>query len=117
MARLLTIDRIPPMPHSSAVIFEPIGLYCNARLQKAREGQQIIFQQEWRREKRYIKQIKKVRINTPEFTFLFRMAYGNRLTLQELFKRWEAWAVVEGYGRNGFSREQCLAIEVSESIE
>lgn len=117
MAKTIALSQHAPKARENAVIFAPIGLYCNERLQKARVGQQLIFQDEWRREKRYIRQISKVRINTPEFTFLFRLVYGDKLTLSEMFKRWEAWAVVEGYGKNGFSREQCLAIEISENAE
>lgn len=95
----------------------PIGAYCNAALQKAKSGQEVTFQTSWRKEKRTIVNISRFRINSPEFTFMLRSIYGKNMTIAKLIERWEAWAILEGYGKNGFSREQCLIIEVSENIE
>ena len=35
------------------------------------------------------------------------------MTIAKLFEQWEAWAVVEGIGKDGFDRESCIVIEVS----
>lgn len=90
----------------------PIGLFCNKALQDAKPGDNVQFCFEWRRDKRIIKQICRFRINTPEFTFMLRSIYGEGMTIAKLFERWEAWAVVEGIGREGFSREFAILVEV-----
>lgn len=90
----------------------PIGLYCNAALQKAKPGQEVIFQTDWRRDKRRIVQSCRFRVNSPEFTFMLRSIYGENMTIARLMERWEAWAVVEGIGASGFSREEAIVVEV-----
>lgn len=91
----------------------PIGLYCNAALQKSKPGQEVVFETEWRRDKRRIVQFCRFRINSPEFTFMLRSVYGESMTIAKMMERWEAWAVVEGIGAHGFSREEALVLEVS----
>lgn len=108
------INILHPTPKADkpyAVI--PIGMYCNTSLQKACRGDLVEFWQDWRHERRRIVQITKFRINTPEFTFMLRSIYGERMTIAKLMERWEAWAVVEGIGKDGFNRESCIIIEVS----
>lgn len=92
----------------------PIGLYCNAALQKSKPGQEVIFQTEWRKDKRVITNICRFRINSPEFTFMLRSIYGENMTIAKLMEKWEAWAVVEGIGAAGIDHESCIIIEVSE---
>ena len=50
----------------------PIGLYCNTALQKARPGDAVCFQYEWRKDNRRIVQMCRFRVNSPEFTFMLR---------------------------------------------
>lgn len=88
-------------------------MYCNAQLQKARPGDIATFYSEWRHDKRRIVQLCRFRINSPEFTFMLRSIYGERMTIAKLMERWEAWAVVEGIGAQGFSREEAIIVEVS----
>lgn len=90
----------------------PIGLYCNAALQKAKPGQEVIFETEWRRDKRRIVQLCRFRINSPEFTFMLRSIYGESMSIAKLMERWEAWAVVEGIGASGIDHENCIILEV-----
>lgn len=92
----------------------PIGLFCNSKLQKACVGDVVQFCHEYRRDKRIIANICRFRINTPEFTFMLRSIYGEGMTIAKLFERWEAWAVVEGIGKEGIDKEQCVIVEVSE---
>lgn len=89
----------------------PVGLFCNKPLQKAQIGDTVQFCHEYRRDKRIITNICRFRINTPEFTFMLRSIYGEGMTIAKLFERWEAWAVVEGIGKDGFSRDEALLLE------
>lgn len=113
MAKPINILHPTPNPPKNGIAIVPCGLYCNRELQSAKAGQIIDFWQDWRHEKRRIVQITKFRINTPEFTFMLRCIYGERMTIAKLFEQWEAWAVVEGVGANGFSRDEALVVEVS----
>lgn len=113
MSRPINILHPIPKPPKNGIAIVPCGLYCNRELQKARNGDLVEFWQDWRHEKRRIVQITKFRINTPEFTFMLRCVYGERMTIAKLFEQWEAWAVVEGIGSSGFSRYEALVVEVS----
>ena len=84
MAKPINILHPIPKPPKNGIAIVPCGLYCNRELQ-----------------------------NAPEFTFMLRCVYGERMTIAKLFEQWEAWAVVEGIGSAGFSRDEALVVEVS----
>lgn len=90
----------------------PCGMYCNKALQKARIGDVVQFETEWRKDKRVITNICRFRINSPEFTFMLRSIYGENMNIAKLMERWEAWAIVEGIGKEGIDKEQCIIVEV-----
>lgn len=113
MPRPIKIQHPTPKAEKPYAILA-IGLYCNVELQKAKPGQEVEFCAEWRRDKRVIANICRFRINSPEFTFMLRSIYGERMTIAKLMERWEAWAVVEGIGKDGIDKEQCIIVEVSE---
>lgn len=115
MKRPIKIQQPTPKPSGRAMTIVPCGLYCNQALQKAAVGSVVEFQTEWRRDKRIITNICRFRINSPEFTFMLRSIYGERMTIAKLMERWEAWAVVEGIGKDGFDRESCIIIEVEQT--
>lgn len=117
MAKPIKIQCATPKSRSVAQVPIPIGLYCNSKLQKAKIGDVVELCTEWRRDKRIITNICRFRINSPEFTFMLRSIYGENMTISKLMERWEAWAIVEGIGKQGFSREQCIVLEVSGIIE
>ena len=103
-----------PKPLNVGFAIVPIGLYCNRELQNATINSVVEFQTSWRKDKRVITNICRFRINSPEFTFMLRSIYGENMTIAKLMERWEAWAVVEGIGKDGIDREQCVIVEVSE---
>lgn len=112
MAKPINILHSIPKPLNTSFIVVPIGLYCNVRLQKAKPGDVIELWQDWRHEKRRIVRTGRFRINMPEFTFMLRCIYGERMTVARLLKQWEADCVNDGIGANGFNREQCLVLEI-----
>ncbi len=112
MPRPIKIQHPTPKPSTRGMAIIPVGLYCNKPLQTAKIGDEVIFQCEWRKDKRIIINICRFRINSPEFTFMLRSIYGENMTIAKLMERWEAWAVVEGIGREGIDKEQCIIVEV-----
>lgn len=114
MTRPIRIQQPTPKPSSNSLAIVPIGTFCNAKLQKAKIGDKVRFETEWRRDARRIVNICCFRINTPEFTFMLRNICGENMTIAKLFERWEAWATVEGIGAAGIDHESCIIIEVSE---
>lgn len=42
---------------------------------------------------------------------MLRSIYGENMTIAKLMERWEAWAIVEGIGKEGFSRDEALLLE------
>lgn len=114
MAKPIKIQYPTPKERSVAQVVLPIGMYCNKPLQTAKIGDVVQFQCEWRNDKRVITNICRFRINSPEFTFVLRSIYGENLTISKLMERWEAWAVVEGIGRDGVDKERCIIVEVKE---
>lgn len=113
MSRPIKIQHPTPKERSVAQVALPIGMYCNKPLQTAKIGDVVQFQCEWRKDKRVITNICRFRINSPEFTFMLRSIYGENMTIAKLMERWEAWAVVEGIGKDGFSREYALIVEAA----
>lgn len=91
----------------------PIGLFCNKELQKAAPNSEICFWQGWRHDKRVLVRKCKVQIKSSVFTFLLRSIYGENMTIAKLMERWEAWAVVEGIGKEGFDRDYALIVETA----
>lgn len=113
MARPIKIQHPTPKERNVAQVILPIGLYCNKPLQTAKIGDVVQFCCEWRKDKRVITNICRFRINSPEFTFMLRSIYGENMTIAKLMERWEAWAVVEGIGKSGFSHDEAIIVEVS----
>lgn len=111
MSRPIKIQHPTPKASNRGMAIVPVGLYCNSKLQKAQIGSEVIFETEWRKDKRVITNICRFRINSPEFTFMLRSIYGERMTIAKLMERWEAWAIVEGIGKDGFSRDEALLLE------
>lgn len=112
--RPIKIQHPTPQPRSVAQVILPIGMYCNQALQKAKPGDWVLFESTWKRTDMRIVQLCRFRINSPEFTFMLRSIYGENMTIAKLMERWEAWAVVEGIGKDGIDKEKCIIIEVKE---
>lgn len=112
MPRPIKIQHPTPQTRSVAQAVLPIGMYCNKALQTAKIGDVVQFHCERRKDKRVITNICRFRINSPEFTFMLRSIYGENMTIAKLMERWEAWAIVEGIGRDGIDKEQCIILEV-----
>ena len=109
--RPVKIQHPTPKERSVVQAILPIGLYCNRELQNATINSVVEFQTSWRKDKRVITNICRFRINSPEFTFMLRSIYGENMTIAKLMEQWEAWAIVEGIGKNGFSRDEALLLE------
>lgn len=112
MSKPIKVLNPAPKPICADVVVLPFGLYCNAALLKAKPGQDVVFCFEKSRVKRRLVQCTRFRINSPEFSFVLRAVYGKRGTISKLLDDWEAWAVVEGFGKNGFHRDVCLVLLV-----
>ena len=110
MSRPIKIQH--PTPKANKFTICPCGLYCNKPLQTAKIGDVVQIQTSWRKDKRVITNICRFRINSPEFTFMLRSIYGENMTIAKLMEKWEAWAVVEGIGKDGIDREQCVIVGV-----
>lgn len=111
MSRPIKIQHPTPKPSTRGMAIIPVGLYCNKALQTAKIGDEVQFHCEWRKDKRVITNICRFRINSPEFTFMLRSIYGENMTIARLMEQWEAWAIVEGIGKEGFSRDEALLLE------
>ena len=103
-----------PLPRlkESQIAVVPFGFYCNQKLAVAKPGDKVVFIQDKKRETRVIKQITRYRIETAEFTFIMRYVFGENMTISKLLADWQAWSIVEGYGKKGFNRDQCLVLEI-----
>lgn len=112
----IRIQQPTPKPSSNGLAIVPTGTFCNQKLQSAKIGDKVRFETEWRRDVRRIVNICRFRINSPEFTFMLRSIYGENMTIAKLMERWEAWATVEGIGKEGIDHESCIIIEVSDNL-
>ena len=113
MAKAINILHSYPKPVEIRRCLLPIGLYCNAELQKAAIGSVVEFWQEWRHEKAVLVYKRVIRVNSAEFTDWLRLLYSENMSVSRLFERWEAECVREGIGAQGFSRDEALLIGIS----
>lgn len=104
-----------PREIRATIAFLPLGMYCNASLADARPGDTLRFRSAWRSRRARIVQLWRCTIGSPEFSFLLRLAYGPAMTAARLLQRWEALAVVEGLGAEGFSRQECLVVQLEQT--
>ena len=107
----IQVNAVVPKDTKPYAMF-PFGFYCNIELQNAQIGDIVEFCVDWRRDKRRLVRKCKIAVQSSVFTFLMQSLYGERMTIAKLMERWEAWAVVEGIGVQGFSREEALLVEV-----
>ncbi len=117
MTRPIVIDGQPPKERNTAMIFLPIGMYCNKQIQKAENDSVVEFRDGWQRTKVVLVRKCKVNVNSSVFTFLLQSIYGANMRWEDLRKRWEAWAVVEGIGKDGFSDTEVLLLELKDYDE
>lgn len=90
----------------------PMGLYCNRQLQRADAGTELDFADSWRIERRVLVRKCVVKVNSPVFTFMLRSLLPEWMSAKDLFRRWNAECEVAGLGRDAFSRDEVLLIEV-----
>ncbi len=113
----IIISGQPPKERNTAMIFLPIGMYCNKQLQKAEPDSVVEFRDGWQRDKHVLVRKCKVNVNSSVFDFLLKSIYGANMRWEDLRKRWEAWAVVEGFGKDGFSDSEVLLLELKDYDE
>ena len=90
----------------------PIGTYLNPELQEAKAGTRFEVWQNWRHDEYVVVQSTKIRINTPEFTFLMRYVYGQSYRVANLLEKFSQWSYDAGAGYEGFDREYALVVEI-----
>lgn len=117
MGKKVVVDLVYPRTPKNPMFIVPIGMYCNAELQRAVPGDTIEFANDWQRIRCVLTNKALFRINSREFSFIMRHVYGERMTLRKLINQWESWAIMEGLGKVGFSREECLVLEVGDEEE
>lgn len=107
---------LQPIPKGRLLIV-PIGSYLNAELQEATVGTRFEVWQDWRHEEYEIVQIARMRINTPEFTFLMRHVCGQGFRIADLLKKFKDWSFEAGAGFEGFDPKNCIVIEFNKVEE
>jgi len=117
MPKPIIISGQQPKERNTTMVFVPIGMYCNKQLQKAEPDSVVEFRDGWQREKRVLVRKCKVNVNSSVFDFLLKSIYGATMRWEDLRRRWEAWAVVEGIGKDGFSDSEVLLLEVQDYDE
>lgn len=116
MAKKIRI--LQPLPkRGQRFLIAPIGTYLNEDIQNAKPGTRFEVWQDWRHDEYVVVQSTKMRVNTPEFTFLMRHVYGSRRRIADLLDEFSQWSYDAGAGWEGFDREQCLVVEIKEATE
>lgn len=91
----------------------PCGMYCNAKLKQAKPGDILQFYTGWRYDKAVLVRKCCLQVNSSVFSFMAKSIYGAHVTIKSMLQKWGAESIIEGCGVDGFSREECLMIEVS----
>lgn len=90
-------------------IIMPIGYYYNQELQKAKEGDILLFSDGKRRE---IEKIGVVPLKNWLTGYMCRKTYG--IPLKGAWNKWKTNATFDGYGESALSRDECLLIFLKE---
>lgn len=117
MAKIIKLLHPTPKPAKNGLALIPVGLYCNVALQKAKPGDIVEFWTDWRHDTRKLVNKCRVAVNSSFFTFITKSIYGQHILSSDILKRWEAQCIIEGIGKDGFSREECLLIEAEKINE
>lgn len=89
----------------------PVGLYCNAVIEKAAPGSIIDFEEGWRKTRVIMTRKCKVAVNSSVFTFLLKSIYGDGMTWERISEDFTALCVNEGLGGQAFSDKEMLLVE------
>lgn len=89
----------------------------NRKLATAKAGRTAVVRDSWRNEKMKIAGVSRVSMKSSVFSFLLRSIYGEQKTATDLMEEWRKQSIIDGYGRHGFSEDECLVIELKEIEE
>lgn len=84
----------------------------NRKIAAARPGAAVAVRDQWRSEKMTLGGVCRLNIKSPAFSLLMRAIYGEQMTFDALIGAWRRQSVIEGFGKHGFSEEECLLIEL-----
>lgn len=90
----------------------PIGLFMNRELQRAQIGDIVAFQTEWRIDRAILIRRCRIAVKSSIFAFMAKLIYGEHTRIDDIIRKWENLAILDGFGRDGIDREDCLLIEV-----
>lgn len=99
-------------PHPRCVkpyIVIPIGLYCNAEFQELKYGDWFNMQDGYRIVAYEIIRTCRMRLDSPECSFILQSIYGDKYTPSTKIRKWKDEALINGYD---IDETQCLLVEV-----
>lgn len=88
------------------IILLPIGIFYNREIQQARAGE---FIQMWDGKPRRIKQLCRLSLESPAGRFMCRCLYNTKI--ENVLRRWQVNAVMEGANKGAVSTVECLMIQ------
>lgn len=112
MTKPITLTLSSPKRVQTEMTLLPVGLFCNPRLQNAKVGDKLEFWGQWKHDKRKIKQICKLKVNSPEFTTFLRLIYGDNAKVEDLYHNWRMSCIAEGLNPDAFDKEYAMLVEV-----
>lgn len=95
----------------------PFGVYLHKGIHEVRKGDIICCNEGWRVVKMEYLGGAVIKIKSPVFMFMLKSLYGENATVNRFFSYWSAICTTEGYGKNGFSRDEVMLVEVRELAE
>lgn len=110
--RIEIFSNVPSGVHKYVIV--PVGVYFHKSLKDLKRGDSVYFNEGWRMVKMEYVGSCILKVNSPIFVFMMRSLYGDGMTIRGLFAHWSAVCINEGYGKNGFSRDEVMLIEVAD---
>lgn len=92
----------------------PFGVYLHKDIHEVRKGDMICCNEGWRVVKMEYLGGAVMKIKSPVFIFMLKSLYGENATVGGFFRYWSAICTTQGYGKNGFSRDEAMLVEVRE---
>lgn len=99
-------------PKAAYLVLVPFGEFLNKQLQEAQNGDVVVLNRDWRKEKFVLLSIAKIGVNTAYFTQLMRATYGQEMTWQKLSERWDVELLLDGYNSKTWYHDRVLCLSL-----
>ncbi len=111
-SKTISISHGLPLFGNKPYLIVPFGLIYNREVLRLKRNSRIALNENGVMVEKLVVRTQRIPIKSGFFTFMMKSLYGENMTEEEVFRRWETRAILFGNSKNCFSRTECLLIEI-----